>query len=151
MSREAAVLITLILYKIVLVVIGLLSQRRTKDGLDFFLAGRKLGPMVAAISASASSSSGWTLLGVSYLLPGLVLRKQELRIPGLALLILCVLKALFMDLTGLELPYRVLSYTVLGALLVLSSYGYVRLEGALDAEEAREPGRDVLPETTGAA
>lgn len=65
MSREAAVLITLILYKIVLVVIGLLSQRRTKDGLDFFLAGRKLGPMVAAVSASASSSSGWTLLGVS--------------------------------------------------------------------------------------
>lgn len=65
MSREAAVLITLIIYKAVLLLIGLLSQRRTKDSLDFFLAGRKLGPMVAAVSASASSSSAWTLLGVS--------------------------------------------------------------------------------------
>ncbi|MCA9711709.1 MAG: sodium/proline symporter, partial [Myxococcales bacterium] len=31
----------------------------------FFLGGRRLGPWVAAISASASSSSAWTLLGVS--------------------------------------------------------------------------------------
>ena len=30
-----------------------------------FLGGRKLGPWVSAISASASSSSAWTLLGVS--------------------------------------------------------------------------------------
>ncbi|HSR68912.1 MAG TPA: sodium/proline symporter [Acidobacteriota bacterium] len=65
MSHEAAVLVTLVLYKIVLIIIGLLSQRRTKDSLDFFLGGRQLGPLVAAVSASASSSSAWTLLGVS--------------------------------------------------------------------------------------
>ncbi len=64
-GQATAILITLVVYKIVLLAIGLFAQRRTKDGADFFLAGHGLGPLVAAISASASSSSGWTLLGVS--------------------------------------------------------------------------------------
>jgi sodium/proline symporter len=65
MTRAQAVLITLVLYKLVLVGLGVLSQRRVRDGVDFFLGGRNLGPTVAAVSASASSSSAWTLLGVS--------------------------------------------------------------------------------------
>jgi sodium/proline symporter len=64
-TREQAILLTLIVYMAVLLVIGLLAQRRTKDGADFFLGGRRLGPLVAAVGASASSSSVWTLLGVS--------------------------------------------------------------------------------------
>ncbi len=65
MTRIHAILLTLFLYNVALVVIGLLSQRKTHDGVDFFLGGRGLGPVVAAISAAASSSSAWTLLGVS--------------------------------------------------------------------------------------
>jgi len=65
MTHGQAVLATLILYNLILVGLGVLSQRRVRDGVDFFLAGRRLGPTVAAISASASSSSAWTLLGVS--------------------------------------------------------------------------------------
>ncbi|MDJ0975360.1 MAG: sodium/proline symporter [Planctomycetota bacterium] len=65
MTREEVVLITLVTYKVVLVAIGVVTERRTRDGTDFFLGGRRLGPMVAAVSASASSSSAWTLLGVS--------------------------------------------------------------------------------------
>ncbi|MGH9339936.1 MAG: sodium/proline symporter [Acidobacteriota bacterium] len=65
MTRDQAVLATLIVYKLLLVLIGVLMQRRTRDHVDFFLGGRKLGPLVAAVSASASSSSAWTLLGVS--------------------------------------------------------------------------------------
>lgn len=65
MTRATAVLITLLVYQLSLVAIGLFYQRRTRDGFDFFLGGRSLGPLVAAISASASSSSAWTLLGVS--------------------------------------------------------------------------------------
>jgi sodium/proline symporter len=64
-SRSSAILITLILYKVILVAIGWLAHRRTRDDADFFLGGRRLGAMVAALSASASSSSAWTLLGVS--------------------------------------------------------------------------------------
>ena len=65
MSHGTAVLFTLLSYQIVLLGIGLLCRGRTRSGLDFFLGGRGLGPVVAAISASASSSSAWTLLGVS--------------------------------------------------------------------------------------
>lgn len=65
MPPEVAVVVTLIVYKIVLVGLGIWSQRRINDDADFFLGGRQLGPWVAAISASASSSSAWTLLGVS--------------------------------------------------------------------------------------
>ncbi len=59
------VLITLICYKALLLAIGLWAQRRTHSTEDFFLGGRGLGPVVAAVSYSASAASAWTLLGVS--------------------------------------------------------------------------------------
>lgn len=65
MTRAEAILYTLLAYKIALVTIGLWASRRTHDSGDFFLGGRRLGPWVAAISASASSSSAWTLVAVS--------------------------------------------------------------------------------------
>jgi len=45
--------------------IGWWASKRNTDSADFYLGGRKLGGMVAALSASASSSSAWSLLGVS--------------------------------------------------------------------------------------
>ncbi|MGY8796238.1 MAG: sodium:solute symporter family transporter, partial [Woeseiales bacterium] len=65
MDRTTSVLITLVFYNLILVGVGLWARGRNKNVADFFLAGRGLGPWVAAISASASSSSAWTLLGVS--------------------------------------------------------------------------------------
>lgn len=65
MEETRAILVTLVIYKIILVVVGVLANRRTKDTKDFFLGGRRMGPWVAALSASASSSSAWSLLGVS--------------------------------------------------------------------------------------
>jgi sodium/proline symporter len=59
------VLVTLIIYLVVLLGIGIWARRRVGDSADFHLAGRQLGPVVAALSASASSSSVWTLLGMS--------------------------------------------------------------------------------------
>lgn len=56
---------TVLAYFAVLLAIGAWAQRRTTDAADFHLGGRRLGPVVAALSASASSSSAWTLLGVS--------------------------------------------------------------------------------------
>ncbi|GMR17212.1 MAG: sodium/proline symporter PutP [Gammaproteobacteria bacterium] len=65
MRGTGAILATLIAYNIMLVGVGLWARGRNRDVTDFFLGGRRLGPWVAAISASASSSSAWTLLGVS--------------------------------------------------------------------------------------
>ncbi len=65
MEKSVLILATLILYKLVLLGIGFWATSRTRNQEDFFLGGRKLGPVVAAISYSASASSAWTLLGVS--------------------------------------------------------------------------------------
>ena len=65
MTKTQSILLTLVAYKVLLVLIGLWASRRTASHSDFFLGGRRLGPLVAAISASASSSSAWTLLSVS--------------------------------------------------------------------------------------
>ena len=57
--------LTLGIYLIVLIAVGVWAQRRVSNTEDFHLAGRRMGPVVAALSASASSSSAWTLLGMS--------------------------------------------------------------------------------------
>lgn len=59
------VLTTLVAYKLILIAIGFWAQRRVSSEQDFFLAGRQLGPWVAAVSYSASAASAWTLLGMS--------------------------------------------------------------------------------------
>ena len=65
MGDGTVVIITLLAYKVLLLGLGILAERWNRDEADYFLGGRKLGPVVAAVSASASSSSAWTLLGVS--------------------------------------------------------------------------------------
>ncbi|HKX55014.1 MAG TPA: hypothetical protein VJN01_02890, partial [Xanthomonadales bacterium] len=65
MEKTTAVAITLVIYLLVLIGIGLWASFRNRNEEDFFLGGRALGPIVAAISYSSSASSAWTLLGVS--------------------------------------------------------------------------------------
>ncbi|MEL7536266.1 MAG: sodium/proline symporter [Pseudomonadota bacterium] len=57
--------LTLAAYGIALLAIGFWASRRSQTHGDYLLGGRRLGPAIAAFSASASSSSAWTLVGVS--------------------------------------------------------------------------------------
>ena len=61
---------TLVAYLLLLLGIGKWAQARTNTEGDFFLGGRRVGPWIAAVGASATSSSAWTLLGVSGLAYG---------------------------------------------------------------------------------
>lgn len=65
MTTASVVLATLILYKLVLLGIGLWASRRNRSEADFFLGGRGLGAFVAGLSYAASTSSAWVLLGFS--------------------------------------------------------------------------------------
>ena len=65
MEKAQIVLITLVVYKLLLVAIGFWASKRTADGADFFLGGRGLGPIVAALSYSSSAASAWVLLGLT--------------------------------------------------------------------------------------
>jgi sodium/proline symporter len=64
MDRESIILLTFAAYLIVLLGIGMYAWRQTHDLSDYILGGRKLGSLVAALSAGASDMSGWLLLGL---------------------------------------------------------------------------------------
>ena len=58
-------LISLTIYFIVMLLIGLYAYRKsTSDVAGFMLGGRSLSPSVAALSAGASDMSGWMLMGL---------------------------------------------------------------------------------------
>jgi sodium/proline symporter len=57
------------MYLVMMIVIGAIFSKKNKSTDDFYLGGRKLGPLVTAMSAEASDMSSWLLLG----LPGLAL------------------------------------------------------------------------------
>ncbi|MEL7311395.1 MAG: sodium/proline symporter [Pseudomonadota bacterium] len=65
MTRDATVLATLAAYNLLLLAMGIWASSRNRDNRDFLLAGGRMGGWIAGLSASASSSSAWTLLGVS--------------------------------------------------------------------------------------
>lgn len=64
-EQSSVILVTLIVYKLALLGIGVWSRRRVHDNTDFLLGGRNLGPWVAGLSYAASTSSAWVLLGFS--------------------------------------------------------------------------------------
>ncbi|MEJ2455673.1 MAG: sodium/proline symporter PutP [Candidatus Thiodiazotropha sp.] len=63
-NRELLIGLTFVVYLLVILIIGVIAWRRTRDLADFVLGGRRLGSWVAALSASASDMSGWLLLGL---------------------------------------------------------------------------------------
>ncbi|MDG2423854.1 MAG: sodium/proline symporter [Phycisphaerales bacterium] len=57
--------IAFISYTVLVIGVGVWSSRKaSRSDEEYFLAGRSLGPWVAALSASASSESGWVTLGL---------------------------------------------------------------------------------------
>ena len=62
---QTGTLISLALYFILMIAIGLYAWRKsTADSEGYLLGGRNLHPAVAALSAGASDMSGWLLLGL---------------------------------------------------------------------------------------
>lgn len=53
-----------LIYISITLLLGFLAFKRTKNISDYILGGRKLGSVVAALSAGASDMSGWLLLGL---------------------------------------------------------------------------------------
>ena len=63
-SANLLMLIAIIIYLAGMVAIGWIYSRRTSSVGDFYLGGRKLGPLTTAMSAEASDMSSWLLLGL---------------------------------------------------------------------------------------
>jgi len=61
-------LVTFLVYILGMILIGFIAWRSTRNFDDYILGGRRLGPLVTALSAGASDMSGWLLMG----LPGAI-------------------------------------------------------------------------------
>ncbi|MCB9228677.1 MAG: sodium/proline symporter PutP [Deltaproteobacteria bacterium] len=67
MQQNTAIISAFAIYLLSMMGIGVYAWLRTRNLADYILGGRKLGPVVTALSAGASDMSGWLMLG----LPGL--------------------------------------------------------------------------------
>ncbi|MBR1763403.1 MAG: sodium/proline symporter [Eubacterium sp.] len=63
-SSQIGIMISIVLYLSIVVIIGVVYSKKTKNVGDFYLGGRKLGPLVTAMSAEASDMSSWLLMGL---------------------------------------------------------------------------------------
>lgn len=87
------------------------------------------------LAKQLSLSVVWALYGAGLLVAGRVWGVRLLRVMSLALLSLTTLKVFFWDLSSLDRVYRIISFIVLGAILLAVSYLYQKSQQRAAAEE----------------
>jgi uncharacterized membrane protein len=102
------------------------------------------------LAKQLSLSVIWALYGAGLLLVGRVRRVRLLRLMALALLGLTTLKVFLLDLSSLDRAYRIVSFIVLGAILLAVSYLYQKSQQRAAAEAAEEK-EAAAPDTSEAA
>ena len=73
----------------------------------------------------------WAIEGLAVTAAGFLLRERTLRLSGLGLVVLCLVKGIVVDLAGIDPIFRILSFIVLGAILVGISFAYTRYRDVL--------------------
>ncbi|MDO4973478.1 MAG: sodium/proline symporter [Eubacteriales bacterium] len=68
-TANVCIILAIVVYLAGMIVIGYFNSKTTGSSSDFYLGGRKLGPVVTALSTEASDMSAYLLMGV----PGLAL------------------------------------------------------------------------------
>lgn len=63
-TAQVLVMIAIIAYLAIVIFIGLRFSKDNNSAGEFYLGGRKLGPLVTAMSAEASDMSSWLLMGL---------------------------------------------------------------------------------------
>ena len=85
------------------------------------------GKLSVREQGQAILSAFWSLLGLGLLWAGLRRDLRSLRLAGFALLAVAVGKVFVYDMAALDQGYRVLSFVVLGLLLLAAAYAYQRM------------------------
>jgi hypothetical protein len=85
-----------------------------------------IAAFLSKILRSSVTTVAWGVQGLALLVAGFPLRERRLRLAGLGLLLICVGKLFGYDLRHLDLPFRVLSFVVLGVILIGVSFAYSR-------------------------
>ena len=61
---NAIIMGTIIVYLCLLIGVGVYNGKKNSNTEDFYLGGRRMGPLVVAMSAEASDMSSWLLMGL---------------------------------------------------------------------------------------
>ncbi|HEX8338469.1 MAG TPA: DUF2339 domain-containing protein, partial [Pyrinomonadaceae bacterium] len=125
------------------------------EAVGYFESRRGLGADAVAqrdvgLAKQLALSVVWALYGAGLLVVGRVRRSRLLRLMALALLGLTTLKVFLLDLSGLDSAYRIVSFIVLGAILLAVSYLYQKSQQRAAEEREGEEGAPA-PDTSEAA
>ena len=93
---------------------------------DSLLATLLLGALIFHEVTGSVLTVAWGVEALGLLAAGFALRDRVLRLSGLALFLICTLMLFFWDLRNLETLPRIVSFIVLGLLLVAVSWVYTR-------------------------
>ena len=93
---------------------------------DSLLATALLSALIFHEVSGSVLTVAWGVEAVVLLAAGFALRDRVLRLSGLALFLICTLKLFFWDLRNLDTLPRIISFIVLGLLLVTVSWVYTR-------------------------
>jgi hypothetical protein len=103
----------------------------TASGLNGFEGHRNL-----ELAKQLSLSVVWALYASGLFVAGRMCRQRLLRVMGLVLLSLTTLKVFLVDLSSLERVYRIISFIMLGAILLVVSYFYQRSQQRAAAQQS---------------
>src|SRR6185295_2993088 len=112
-----------------------LCELDSRPRLYFSLLASSLLAVLLYFQISGSGLTiAWGVEGIALLAAGFPLRDRVLRLSGIALLMFCILKLFLFDLRHLETLPRILSFMVLGLILVAVSWVYTRFRDVLMAQ-----------------
>lgn len=63
-TSDICIIISIVVYLCMTLYIGYRYSKSNNSSEDFYLGGRKMGPLVTAMSAEASDMSSWLLMGL---------------------------------------------------------------------------------------
>jgi uncharacterized membrane protein len=140
-SDLAEALVAVLCVAAAALLMGLLVDRRELSTLLFGLAavGLVYAASLAIVdviqgddversqTAQVALSAFWASVGLVAIIAGLVRDIRELRLAGLALLGIGVVKVFAYDLAELDELYRVLSFVAIGIVLLIGAYAYQRI------------------------
>lgn len=107
-------------------------EGRRRDALQFFCAagaGLSLLWLLGELMPKELLTLGWGVAAFGLFVLGFTLRERWYRFVGLAVLAVTLGRLLFVDLKGLPPDQRILTFLLLGVMLLAISFVYTRLRG----------------------
>ena len=64
-ASTICIMLTIVVYLLLVLVVGFHFAKKNESVSDFYLGGRKLGPLVTAISAEETDMSNYLMIGLT--------------------------------------------------------------------------------------